>query len=48
VLDYDTDKLVPVYGFGAKPNKKTPDSSDLFPCSGNPEDCEGFGVKGIF
>ncbi len=38
LLDYDTDKMVPVYGFGAKlnfPDLKTSEVSHCFPCTGN-------------
>lgn len=38
LLDYDSDKMVPVYGFGAKlnyPTYKTSEASHCFPCSGN-------------
>jgi hypothetical protein len=36
LLNYDYDKLVPVYGFGAVNNPKTDiETSTFFPCSTN-------------
>src|SRR3990167_5846485 len=51
LLEYDADKLVPVYGFGANlnfPNLKTTGASHCFPCSGEIENDEKFGIQGIF
>ena len=51
LLEYDADKLVPVYGFGANlnfPNLKTTGASHCFPCSGDPKDDERPGIEGIF
>jgi len=43
---YDTDKLVPVYGFGAR-LKGSREVSHCFPLTGNPQNHEVYGVKGI-
>lgn len=50
LLDYDNDKLIQTYGFGAKPviNGIKSETSHFFPCSGNFEECAGYGVKGVF
>lgn len=51
LLDYDTDKMVPVYGFGADlnfPNLKSTGVSHVFPCTGNPNADEVPGLQGIF
>ena len=50
LLNYDYDKKVPVYGFGGKP--KLPHffsniALHCFPCNGNPQDPEVFGLEGI-
>ena len=52
LLEYDADKLVPVYGFGANlnfPNLKTTGASHCFPCSGltQMKAEEVFGIQGI-
>ena len=52
LLNYDTDKLVPVYGFGARPrfpnySQATP-ISHCFPCSGNDDVPEVYGMEGVF
>jgi Copine len=50
LLNYDFDKNVPVYGFGAKvrfPNFPQ-EESHFFPCSGDWKNCAGNGVSGIF
>lgn len=51
VLDYDTDKLVPCYGFGAKvnmPNFNTNNRVDhCFPINGSKEDPNLFKLDGI-
>ncbi len=47
LLDYDYDKLVPIYGFGAKchyPNFKTGTVNHCFPLNGNAEDANVFNV----
>lgn len=50
LLNYDSDKLVQTYGFGAKPrfNGNYESTSHFFPCSGDFKNCSGFGVEGIF
>ncbi len=51
LLDYDYDKLVPLYGFGAKfniPNFNTNGNvSHCFPLNGNPMNPDVFQIKGI-
>ena len=51
LLDYDSDKLVPVYGFGAKCNFPTFNSygkvNHCFPLNGNSENAHVFHVEGI-
>jgi len=50
VLAYDTDKAVPVHGFGGKPHFPTlnqPAVSHCFPCSGNPANTSAVGLDGI-
>jgi hypothetical protein len=46
IQDYDTDKLFPVYGFGARipPNGQV---SHMFPCNFNPQNPFVHGVPGI-
>jgi hypothetical protein len=50
-MDYDTDKLVPVFGFGAKvrmPNFNTgPKVHHCFPLNGNTENPNLFQISGI-
>ena len=52
LLNYDSDKMVPTYGFGATvnfpnfPNKGS--VSHYFPCSGSFENDHGYTVEGIF
>lgn len=51
ILDYDNDKVVNVFGFGAKPhfpNLFEPTVSHCFPLSGDPNQTEVNGLKGIF
>lgn len=50
LLNYDNDKLVQTYGFGAKPiiGGVRGETSHHFPCSGDFNNCSGFGVKGVF
>ena len=51
LLNYDADKMVPVYGFGAKPkypNLSLPNVSHCFNCTGDTEDSEVHGLEGIF
>lgn len=51
LLDYDYDKLVPVYGFGAKCSLPTYNSmgkvSHCFPLNGNEENAHVFMLDGI-
>ena len=47
LLEYDSDKLVPVYGFGARPNPQAP-VSHFFPLSFDPNNTSGFGIEGVF
>lgn len=50
LLDYDSDKKVPVYGFGAEtkfPNLTSGGVSHCFPCTGNLEGDEVNGIKEI-
>lgn len=50
LFNYDTNKLAPTYGFGAKPcfpNFTSKLTSHCFPCSGNPSQSEGFGIEGV-
>lgn len=50
LLNYDQDKLVQTYGFGAKPivNGVKGETSHFFPCSGDFNNCSGVGVEGVF
>ena len=52
LLNYDHDKKVPVYGFGAKTrfpgHGKSIQTNHFFPCSGDMQNCAGEGVPGIF
>jgi len=57
LMNYDSDKMVPTYGFGAAcffeqayPNgfNSHGQASHFFPCSGLWENTEGYGVEGIF
>lgn len=51
LLNYDSDKLIQTYGFGAIPhfqNMNSNEVSHFFPCSGDFENCAGFGIKGVF
>lgn len=51
MLDYDHDKIVELYGFGAKPNFpefRDGSVSNFFPCSGNKSKTSGKGIKGCF
>jgi len=51
LIHYDHSKLVPTYGFGAKTNFNNVHSgaaSHFFPCSGDPNNCAGSGVDGVF
>ena len=50
LLNYDSDKKIPAFGFGAKlrfPNMSSPQTSHCFPLSGNPADIEAFGIEGL-
>jgi len=50
VLAYDSDKSVPVYGFGGKPHFPTlnqPGVSHCFPCTGDVNKPQVFGLDGI-
>jgi hypothetical protein len=46
VLDYDSDKLVPSFGFGARPYAGA-DVSHCFPLNGNEKNPSALGVEGI-
>lgn len=50
LMNYDWDKTVPVYGFGAKVRFPGFPSDELhfFPCSGDWNNCAGKGVSGVF
>lgn len=51
LLNYDWDKTVPVYGFGAKVRFAGFDTNTechFFPCSGDWNNCAGKGVNGVF
>ena len=53
LLNYDSDKLIPTYGFGAKPRfTQSPgqrtQTSHFFPLSGDYQNCAGKGVEGVF
>lgn len=47
---YDFDRLIQVYGFGAKPcfNNTLKPTSHFFPCSGDNINCSVVGVNGIY
>lgn len=50
LLNYDYDKKIPVFGFGAKtrmPNLFSQVALHCFPCNGNPADPEVFGLEGL-
>ena len=51
ILNYDYDKMIPVFGFGAKPhfpNLFQSSVSHCFPLSGDLNQTEVYGLKGIF
>jgi hypothetical protein len=53
LLNYDSDKKIPTYGFGGVPMFPPPGLnqngvSHFFPCSGDWGNCEGDGVNGVF
>lgn len=51
ILNYDYDKMIPLFGFGAKPhfpNLFQAQVSHCFPLSGDPNQTEVYGLKGIF
>lgn len=51
LLNYDHDKIVPVYGFGAKtffPKLNNNQVSHFFPCSGDFLNTSGLGIQGCF
>jgi hypothetical protein len=53
LLNYDTDKMIPTYGFGGVPSFQPPrlnsqQVSHFFPCSGNWAEAEVYGVEGVF
>ena len=54
LMNYDSDKLIPAYGFGACPFYPPPglnlqgQTSHFFPCSGLWDQTEGYGVEGVF
>jgi len=43
----DSDKKVPVYGFGAKVNKNDQNSSQLFPLNNDVKNPDVDGIEGI-
>ena len=48
LLDYDSDKRIPAFGFGAKPrypNFNSSKASHCFPLSGDPNQIEAFGLE---
>ena len=50
ILNYDSDQLVPMFGFGGNPNFKNLKKSDVshcFPCNGSEENPQTMGMKGI-
>ena len=50
LLNYDHDKLIPMYGFGAKPRfpgLNLPTVSHCFPMTGDPNSVEVFGLQGV-
>ena len=51
VLDYDEDNMIPVYGFGGKPqfkNLRSNKVSHFFPLTGDPDSPFGNGVEEVF
>ena len=51
ILNYDYDKVIPTFGFGAKPrfpNLFQTTASHCFPLSGDQNQTEVYGLKGIF
>ena len=56
LLNYDSDKQIPTYGFGGAPNfdqnaglmNTFGKVSHFFPCSGDFNNNEGYGVEGVF
>lgn len=46
LINYDQDKMIPVWGFGGSPVHGAP-TSHCFPINGNPANPEVFGVQGI-
>lgn len=51
LLNYDYDKMIQTYGFGAKvnfPTMRQHQTSHFFPCSGDYQNCAGQGVEGVF
>lgn len=51
LLNYDDDKLVPVYGFGARtrfPKMQGSGVNHCFPCSGDFDKVDGREVRGVF
>jgi hypothetical protein len=53
LLNYDTDKMIPTYGFGGVPSFPPPglnskSVSHFFPCSGDWARAEVYGVHGVF
>jgi hypothetical protein len=50
LINYDNDKMIPVYGFGGKPHFPNFDSKIVihnFPLTGDPSNKEVFGVEGV-
>jgi hypothetical protein len=53
LLNYDSDKMIPTYGFGGVPQYQPPllnmnKTSHFFPLSGDWNNAEVYGVDGIF
>jgi len=49
-MNYDYDKMVPVYGFGAKPHFPNLNSNEVlhcFPLTGDPNNSQVFGLEGL-
>lgn len=50
LLNYDSDKFIPAFGFGAKirfPQMRTNGVTHCFPLSGNDSQIEAFGIDGL-
>jgi len=47
LINYDYDKLVPVFGFGGKPRLISSKTEHCFPLNMNVENPDVYGVEGI-